>query len=391
MVAAPKTILHVVHSLQVGGLENGLVNLLNRLDPKRFKQIVCCLTSGGQLAERINVPDVELVELRIPATQFRFPLLRLAKFFRTVSPDIVHTRGWSTVDAVFAASVARVSHIVHGEHGREHSDAKGANRKRNQIRRIIGHIVDRYVIVCDFFRSWLNKSCSVRNDRIVYIPNGVDTKKFSPLCFSSNDDGSEIEAPRRLLRQQLGLPADNLLLGTVGRLDPVKDFPTLLKGFKQITQEFTRARLVIVGDGPIRSELTRLVNELNLVSSVVWLGARNDIPELLRCFDLFVQTSIFEGMSNTILEAMATGLPIVTTNTGGNPELVTGENGTLFEVGDIQGLREILKRYSADAALRNNHGSNSRARAVNYFDLSLMAARYAEMYESLGSGVRSDG
>jgi sugar transferase (PEP-CTERM/EpsH1 system associated) len=386
----PKKILHVVRSLEVGGLENGLVNLLNRLDPKRFKQIVCCLTSCGQLAERINAPDVELVELHIPATQFRFPLLRLAKLFREMSPDIVHTRGWSTVDAVFAARVARVNHIVHGEHGREHSDAKGANWKRNQIRRMVGHIVDRYVIVCDFFRSWLNKSCSVRNDRIVYIPNGVDTKKFSPLCSFSDGAGLQIEHARRLLRQQLGLPANSLLLGTVGRLDPVKDFPTLLKGFKQITREFSNTRLAIVGDGPMRSELAHLADELGLGSSVLWLGERNDIPELLRCFDLFVQTSVFEGMSNTILEAMATGLPIVTTNTGGNPELVTSQNGTLFEVGNVEELRATLERYLADAALRNKHGLNSHARAVRYFDLSLMAGRYAEMYESLGGDARSD-
>ena len=98
----PRKILHVVHSLQVGGLENGLVNLLNRLDPDRFEQTVCCLTSMGKFAERVEVPTVKLIQLDIPATQFRFPLLRLAKIFRQLSPDVIHTRGWPTVDAVFA-------------------------------------------------------------------------------------------------------------------------------------------------------------------------------------------------------------------------------------------------------------------------------------------------
>jgi sugar transferase (PEP-CTERM/EpsH1 system associated) len=385
----PTKILHVVHSLEVGGLENGLVNLLNRLDPERFKQTVCCLTSAGKFAERIKIPGIEIIELNIPAGQFRFPLLRLAKMFHRLSPHIVHTRGWPTVDAVFAARCARISRLVHGEHGWEHSDVDGNNWKRNQIRRLVGHTVDRYVIVCDFFRSWLNDMCRVKNERIVYIPNGVDTERFRPLdCGSAAEVGpSEL---RKRLRCRLGLPPDTLLVGTVGRLDPVKDFPTLMKGFNQIKEDFPRAKLVIVGDGPVRSKLTRIVDELDLAPSVIWLGERDDIPELLRCFDVFVQASIFEGMSNTILEAMASGLPIVTTNTGGNPELVTsGENGILVQVGDAQGVGDALARYLADSALRKSHGSNSRERAIEYFDLSLMATRYAEMYETLGSNAQS--
>ena len=388
-MSAPTKVLHVVHSLQVGGLENGLVNLLNRLDAERFKQIVCCLTSGGKFAARINVPRVDLIELNMPTTRFRFPLVRLAKLFRTLSPDIVHTRGWPTVDAAFAASLARVNHIVHGEHGREHSDADGTNWKRNQIRRVVGHLVDRYVIVCDFFRPWLTETCGVGNDKIVYIPNGVDTQKFHPLGTSIPTDAAEA---RRQLRHQLGLSAESLLVGTVGRLDPVKDFPTLMRGFQQSKDNYPDAKLVIIGDGPLKSDLARLSQELRLDGAVLWLGERRDIPELLLCFDVFVQTSIFEGMSNTILEAMATGLPIVATETGGNPELVrNGENGTLIRVGDVEGLAQTLKRYLGDAVLRRNHGLNSRTRALNHFDLSLMATRYAEMYEALAGSSRKHG
>jgi sugar transferase (PEP-CTERM/EpsH1 system associated) len=380
-MGSPKKIVHVVHSLHVGGLENGLVNLLNRLDPERFKQTVCCLTSAGELAERINVPGVEIMELNVPAGQFRFPLLRLAKMFHRLSPNIVHTRGWPTVDAVFAARCAGISHLIHGEHGREHSDVNGNNWKRNQVRRLVGHVVDRYVIVCDFFRLWLNEACRVKEDRIVYIPNGVDTEKFRPLNSAWDAKVSEV---RRGLRCQLGLPPDAMLVGSVGRLDPVKDFPTLMKAFHQVKDGFSRAKLVIVGDGPVRSTLTRLGEELGLDSSLIWLGERNDIPELLRCFDIFVQTSIFEGMSNTILEAMASSLPIVATDTGGNPEVVNnGESGVLVPVGGVTELGVALRRYLSDPVLRYEHGFNSRKRAIDCFDLSLMAKRYAEMYETL--------
>jgi sugar transferase (PEP-CTERM/EpsH1 system associated) len=381
----PTKILHVVHSLEVGGLENGLVNLLNCLDPKRFEQTVCCLTSAGKFAERIKTPNVEIIEFKMPAGQFRFPLLRLAKLFHRLSPNIVHTRGWPTIDAVFAARCAGVSHLVHGEHGREHSDVEGNNWKRNQIRRLVGHLVDRYVIVCDFFRLWLNEMCRVKNERIIYIPNGVDTEKFRPA-----DDNSALEAvpseARKTLRSRLGLPPGSVLVGTVGRLDPVKDFPTLMKGFRRISASFSGAKLVIVGDGPVRSSLFRLGEELGLDASLIWLGERSDIPELLRCFDIFIQTSVFEGMSNTILEAMASSLPIIATDTGGNPEIVSdGENGILVPVGGVRELSVALQKYLSDPVLRNKHGTSSRARALNCFDLPLMAARYAEMYETLVS------
>lgn len=382
-----KKILHVVHSLEVGGLENGLVNLLNRLDPDRFHHTVCCLTSAGKFSKRIEASDVDLIEFRQASGEFRFPVFRLAKTFRKIAPQIVHTRGWSTIDAVFAAKLAGAPRIVHGEHGREHVDADGTNWKRNNIRRVVGHMVDRYVVVCDFFRPWLKASCGVRERKIVYIPNGVDTNKFFPPPSQAEALGHSTPIPtpdKSKLRLKLGLPRDAVLIGSIGRLDPVKDFPTLLKAFQQLLSTATDAKLVIVGDGPIRPQLAELCRTLALDSSVHWLGERSDIPELLRCFDVFVQTSIFEGMSNTILEAMASGLPIVATNTGGNPELISnGRNGMLVPVGSPEKLTATLSLLMSDQSLRLRYGSASRSLVENQFDLSQMAQRYAAMYESL--------
>jgi sugar transferase (PEP-CTERM/EpsH1 system associated) len=392
-----KKVLHVVHSLQVGGLENGLANLLNRMDSHRFSHSVLCLTEAGKFAERVRLAGVEVLELHLPTGQFRLPLMRLGKLFRKMNPDIVHSRGWPTVDAVFAAHLARVPHIVHGEHGREYSDKEGSNWKRNQIRRVIGHIVDRYVVVCDFFRSWLRETCKVPAGKIAHIPNGVDTEKFCPLQLRGNaqlgvngQSSAVADIPAvRALRYDLGIPPEAIVVGSIGRLDPVKDFPTLLKGFKQISGRRPQLALVIVGDGPIRLELARVTDELGLNSSVKWLGERNDIPALLRSFDVFVQSSLFEGMSNTILEAMASGLPVVATDAGGNAELVqSGKNGMVIPVGDVEALAEALDEYVSDTVLRKDHGENSRNRAVAQFDISLMASGYNELYESLAGEFR---
>ena len=380
----PKKILHIVHSLQVGGLENGLVNLLNRLDPERFNQTVCCLTSAGTFATRIEPREVSIIELHQSPGKFRFPVMSLAKIIRRLSPDIVHTRGWPTVDAVFAGALAGVPHIIHGEHGREHSDIEGSNWKRNQVRRVVGRLVDRYVVVCDFFSPWLVKSCGVNSAKIRYIPNGVDTERFTPDFGSMSSSSPEAVSAKCRLRDDLGLSSNALIMGSVGRLDPVKDFPTLLKAIAKITGAGDDVRLVIVGDGPIRDTLISFAKDLGIQSQVLWLGDRRDIASLLRCFDLFVQTSIFEGMSNTLLEAMASGLPLIATETGGNPELVQpGVNGTLVKVGGVDGLATVLKTYISDKELRTNQGHMSRSMAQSRFDLSIMAERYSQLYDGL--------
>lgn len=394
---APLKILHVVYSLEVGGLENGVVNLINRLDPERFTQLVCCLTRSGKLAGRIERKGIEVLELGHAANSLRFPLLTLTRLFRRLAPHVVHTRGWGTVDAVFAAKLAGVPLVIHGEHGRDWKDTEGIQPRRNQIRRLVGLIVDRYVVVCDFFRRWLKDACKVRDDKIVHIPNGVDTARFYPLESAISGQQSaisnknsklspqsiELSTSLQALRKQLGLPTAGILLGTVGRLDPVKDFSTLLRGFAGVRDRFADVSLAIVGDGPLRSELTKLAGDLGVGPYVYWLGERDDVPSLLRCFDLFVQTSLFEGMSNTILEAMATGLPVIATKTGGNGELVTsGETGDLIPVSSIQALAKALEKYLENPHLRQLHGLRSREKVLERFDLSLMASRYGALYEN---------
>jgi glycosyltransferase involved in cell wall biosynthesis len=174
-MAPPLKILHVVHSLEVGGLENGLINLVNRLDGNCFWHTICCLSRAGKIAERIERNGVEIVELGLARRGFRFPVLALKKQFQRIAPDVVHTRGWGTIDAVFAAKLARVPRIIHGEHGRDVDDAKGFNWRRNKVRRIVSCLVERYVVVCDFFRVWLRDECRISERKIIHITNGTES------------------------------------------------------------------------------------------------------------------------------------------------------------------------------------------------------------------------
>ena len=158
----------------------------------------------------------------------------------------------------------------------------------------------------------------------------------------------------------------------------------MLRAFVPIAQSDRPARLIIAGDGPMRSAIEGLAAELNIAEHIFLLGERQDIPQVLQACDVFTLTSIAEGISNTILEAMAVGLPVVATRVGGNPELVdNGVTGCLVSAQDTTALTAAYENYLSDSKLRNLHGQNARARAAEKFSLERMGRQYAQLYDEL--------
>ena len=372
----PTLVVHVVHYLVIGGLENGIVNLVNA--PRRGQRhAVICMTIGGANRARVS-PDVPVFELGKSAGHDMRAFLRLVRLLRRLRPDIVHSRNWGTFDSVFAAWLARVPVVVHGEHGRDISDPQGRNARRNRLRRLLAPLVDRFVAVSDDLRRWLVENVKVPAGKVVRIHNGVDTDAYAP--------GDSEPA-----RTALDLPSGRPVIGTVGRLDPVKDQAALVRAFACLRTEYPDALLVIAGDGPCRDQLRGLAASFGIASQVRFLGERYDIPAVLRAFDVFVLSSIAEGISNTILEAMAAGLPVVATRVGGNPELVEdGVNGLLVPRQDADALASAIGVYLGDANMRAIHGKSSRERAVREFSLDAMREAYADLYESLGGAPRRE-
>jgi len=199
---------------------------------------------------------------------------------------------------------------------------------------------------------------------VTQIYNGVDTELFRP-------DGG-----REALRRELGLSESSLLIGIVARLDPIKDHPTLLRAFAEIANKHPDAHLAVVGDGTARPSLERPG-----LQRVHFLGGRADIPDLLRGLDLFVLTSLNEGISNTILEAMSSGLPVVASRVGGNPELVRdGIDGTLFPAGDAAALAACLDNYLVNGEMRREHGRHARSGVVERFSVAQMVSQYEAVW-----------
>ncbi len=361
-------IVHVLHSLGVGGTENGVVNLINSLQGE-FRHTVITMTGRGPLEKRLPADTPVHCLGKRPGLDLK-TFGGLTLLLRRLRPQIVHSRNWGALDAVPAARLAGVPVVIHGEHGREATDPEGLNSRQKRIRRILAPFVDRFVTVSRDLRQWLVEAVGVQPGKVVTICNGVDTTRFT-------DDGREAG------RRKLGLPADSVVIGTVGRLDPVKNHIALLEAFSRLRDGSTSLALVIIGEGPCRSALQAEIRRLDLTNQVHLLGERSDVPVLLKGFDIFVLPSIAEGMSNTILEAMATGLPVVATRVGGNPELVEDwVTGRLVPERDPIAISEALSDYLTDPVRRALDGKASRQRAIEHFSLERMMGSYRDLYLS---------
>lgn len=378
-------VVHVIHRLATGGMENGLINLINRTPPGRYRHAVVCLTEAGSFADRITRENVPVVSLNRRQGHSFSLYLRLWSVLRRLRPKIVHTRNLAALEGQVPAFFLPGVRRVHGEHGRDVFDLYGTNRKYNLLRRAIRPLVQRYVAVSRDLASWLVTTVGADAARVQQIYNGVAQDMFHPRQGDRPD-----LAPRGFV------PRDAIVVGTVGRLAEVKDQTTLVQGFAAVLRSKpelrSRLRLVIVGDGPMRPELdARIGNEG--VAGLVWLaGDRDDVPDLLRMMDLFVLPSLGEGISNTLLEAMASSLPLIATRVGGNPELVDeGNNGILVPPKDSTALARAIGDYVSDEALMRRHGQAGRLMVAVRFDWDLCVASYLQIYdELLGRAVAAE-
>lgn len=377
-LSEPPLVVHLLFRFDTGGLENGVVNLINHMPQSAYRHAVVALTEVvPDFSQRIQRDDVQFVALgKAPGHAVKlYP--RLATLFRQLRPAIVHTRNLAALECQVPAALAGVPVRIHGEHGRDTDDPDGARRRYQWLRRVYRPFVHRYVALSCDLAGYLVHKVGVPEGRIEQIYNGVDLGRFMR------------PAGDRVLPQGCPFEEEGLfVVGTVGRMQAIKAQPLLAAAFVRALQRQPglrdRLRLVMVGDGPLRAEAQAVLAQAG-VAQLAWLpGERADVPDVMRGLDCFALPSLAEGISNTILEAMASGLPVVATAVGGNPELlVDGQTGELVPPGDVETMAASIAGLASDPARAAAMGAAGRQRAEQCFSLPAMVGAYRQLYDRL--------
>jgi len=362
-------IMHTVISLEVGGLEKIVCDMVRGFDKKLFNVEVCCFSTLGELAEKLVDDGINVTLLQITTKHYDpFYPLRLGRFLRAKKVDVLHMHSGTFFIGAQAGFLARTPAMIYTDHGRHLVDPK----RLILMNRFSAMFVDKIVAVSRELEEYLANVVKLPRRKISTIINGIDTVKFSPRPKSAS------------LLREFGISENTKIIGTVGRLAEVKDQSSMIEAFEVVNRHYPDSVLMLVGDGPMKSELQQLVVDRKLDERVIFTGSRSDVSELLNLFDVYLLTSLSEGTSISLLEAMASGVPPVVTDVGGNPSVVSnGINGFVVKPKDTVNISEkiinLLENVTTCKTIKNNAVTTVRQ---NY-SLSNMIDRYASIYREM--------
>ncbi|WP_088330336.1 TIGR03088 family PEP-CTERM/XrtA system glycosyltransferase [Lacimicrobium sp. SS2-24] len=367
-------IAHIIFRFDTGGLENGVVNLVNRLPEEQYRHSI--ITQKGvnpEFAQRVTAKNVDYHDLNKADGNDFAMYWRLNTLLKHLQPDILHTRNLATLECQAVGWWRGIPLRIHGEHGWDVSDIGGTNPKYQRLRRLLRPFVHQYVALSGEAKDYLLNKIRVMPQRIHHICNGVDMERFNAAQTPA------APFPDILFSSQ------TTVFGTVGRLAEVKDQRTLLEAFALLCKRYPKRpiRLMLVGDGPMRDKLEQQARESGVAEQVWFAGDRSDVPALMRQMDVFVLPSLAEGISNTFLEAMASGLPVIATRVGGNPELMLRAHQQTHLVGarDSQALMQAMSQYIDKPDAITEDSALVRKHCQSHFSLANMVAKYHRLYQ----------
>lgn len=377
-----RTVIHFVENLARGGLERTVIDLIAAQREAGDTCRVICLFEPGQLADELTVQGVD-VQACYKRGGLELATLRRARALIRQSPGaVLHTHNATAhYHAMLAALGLPLARTLNTRHGMGVADPR--SRKEWLYRRSARH-TDFVVGVCEAARQRFAEQGVRPRGALLSIPNGIRLERFT----ARND------AARLALLAELGWPEECRIIGSVGRLNPVKDQALMIAAFARVHAQNPQARLVIVGDGELRAALQAQIDDAGLGAVARLVGDRSDVPRWLAAWDVFALSSRSEGYSIALLEACAAALPIVATDVGGNGEIVReGRNGRLAQSGDVEGFADALSGLLADAQGAALQGEVGREWVLAEGSFRRMAARYAALYagqplaESSSSGM----
>jgi len=367
-------IAHVMYRFDVGGLENGIVNLINHMPEDAYRHAIISMTEITDFRQRIQRDDVAFIALQKKPGHSLWLYPKLYRLFKELKPAIVHTRNLGALELAVPAWLAGVPARIHGEHGRDVGDLDGSSKKYQWVRRLYRPFVTYYIALSRDLEQYLTRVVGMARLRVVQIYNGVDAERFSPA----------------LQRQPIkGCPfvdANEWILGTVGRMQTVKNQVDLAKAFALAIQMEPALkpvlRLVMVGGGPLREEAIAILEQAGCAGNAWLPGERSDVPDVMRGLDCFVLPSLAEGISNTILEAMACGLPVIATDVGGNSELIeAGKTGVVVPAGNVPAMAREIVALAKQREKARTMGLDGRKRVEQTFSMTAMVKQYQDLYD----------
>lgn len=377
---SPLNVLHVVHAFQIGGAERVVLNLLDNGSPD-VRNFVCSLTGPNDLARQRPMLGVPFRCLDKRTGNDPAVVAALARVIDASGIDVVHCQGWGTyLEALVAAKLFAKSRpaLIFAFHGKSIEEVRrGMPLRQRLAQRAACWLTDAYVAPAQSMAADYARSIGIKRERIRVIYNGVDTSRFEP----DSGAGSAV-------RESLGIGANEFVVGFVGRLDPVKDVRGLVTIFSLFLRSRERsagtARLLVIGDGAELPAAQRAAAELGVRARTLFAGSREDVHRCMAAMDVYLQPSFYEGHSLTLLEAMASGLPLVSTAVGGTPEIVTsGRDGHLHQPGDYAAMASSLAELHDSPWLRRTIGASARRTVAERFSLAAMVSGYERLYREL--------
>lgn len=363
----------MVHSLSYGGMEKGLVSLLNSpcVDPDQH--VVCTMRQPGPLADAL--PDAVALEALNINRASPFAAIRLARIIRAVRPDIIHARNFNSwTDTRLAAAIACRTQMktVFGFHGLEDHNGFSAKQRRRARHLRFGRV--QYTAVSNAGRGQLSQELKIPDDQITILRNGIDTDKFAPVDSESKKE----------IRAKLGIANDAFVIVTVASIVPVKNHFTMLRAVANGQSGRQKYTWLVVGDGAGRRALMAAAREHANPPDVIFMGNQTDVRPYLHAADVFMLASKYEQMSIALLEAMASGIPVIVTNVGDHAEIVRhGVDGLVIQPCDIHGLSVAIRRLAEDGNTRIQMGASARVRIADEFSFKHAANKYVDYYNSI--------
>ena len=365
-------LVHVIPSMNTGGRESVVLHILDHLNRDRFDVRVMCLSNEGSLYDHFISKNVPIYFLRKNAGFTPRVYLKLYRHFTKNDYHIVHSHNpGAFLYGAVAAKLAGTPVIINSEHGYGNI----ISWRKKAAESFLMNTVYKTLAVSKELRDTLSSRPFVRKDKIQVLYNGIDSEKIN--SFSHRDE----------IRKTFGVYESQLVIGTVGRLATVKDHETLIRCFKLIYEVFSQSKLVIVGEGPEKNKLRSLVTELGLSDKVLFTGERRDVPALLSGMDIFVLSSISEGTSITLLEAMAAGIPVVATSVGGNKEVIeNGVTGLLIPPKDPEMMAEAIHTLFSDKMMAQSFSAAGKKMVAEKFSIKNMVRTLENLYEASVKG-----